>query len=215
MSENDKLVSLWHIIRTGEPLPLSWVVEHGNDFPRLLLDSTDPRLQLKVAGFLISEKSLVLASVAVARTVLKYCKEWEIRPLRAVEAAEEWARGEASTLALLYAADDVCDALVDLDLDDPIEAYRAARDTAYVVLQHGDRLGMSSNAANVAHESSRAIVRAFTGERLPSQSSDFSHSARMATVRADQKLAKIVREHLAKENLTIGDLVAAGKRGWL
>src|SRR5258706_16447673 len=39
-------------------------------------------------------KQLVLASCACARLSLEYVKEGELRPLKAIETAEQWARGE-------------------------------------------------------------------------------------------------------------------------
>jgi len=41
-------------------------------------------------------KEVVLAACACASTALKYVKEGELRPLKAIETAEAWVRGEAT-----------------------------------------------------------------------------------------------------------------------
>jgi len=54
-----------------------------------------------------AHKSVVVAACACARTVLQYVPSGETRPLRAIEAAEAWCRGEATlgdVLAASYAA---------------------------------------------------------------------------------------------------------------
>ena len=53
-------------------------------------------------------KEVVLAACACASTALKYVKEGELRPLKAIETAEAWVRGEATleeVRASSYAAD--------------------------------------------------------------------------------------------------------------
>jgi len=62
----------------------------------------------KVNAGAFDRKRLVLAACACARTSLKFVPEGENRPLKAIETAESWARGEGGvTLAdvkLAYAA---------------------------------------------------------------------------------------------------------------
>src|SRR5690242_11317253 len=43
-----------------------------------------------------TRQQVVLAACACARTALRFVKEGEERPLRAIETAEKWARGEAT-----------------------------------------------------------------------------------------------------------------------
>lgn len=49
-------------------------------------------------------KRLVLCACACARTVLRYVQDGELRPLRAIETTERWAREEGATLAEVRAA---------------------------------------------------------------------------------------------------------------
>ena len=49
-------------------------------------------------------KKLVLAACQCARLSLKYVKEGETRPLKAIETAESWARGESVTIEVVRTA---------------------------------------------------------------------------------------------------------------
>ena len=51
-----------------------------------------------------ARRPLVLAACECARLALPYVKEGELRPMRAIEAAEDWARGGATTLAQVRSA---------------------------------------------------------------------------------------------------------------
>lgn len=53
----------------------------------------------------IRHKKLVMAACLCARQALKHVPDGELRPLRAIEAAEKWARGELGLCAVDDAAD--------------------------------------------------------------------------------------------------------------
>jgi len=80
-----------------------------------------------------SRKKLVLTTCECARLSLKFVKKGELRPLKAIEAAEKWARNEDSitikdvrtAATAAYAAAAAADAAADADTD-AYAAYAAA-----------------------------------------------------------------------------------------
>ncbi len=52
-----------------------------------------------------SRKKLVLTACKCARLALPYVKKGELRPLKAIETAEKWAKGEANIEEVIIAAD--------------------------------------------------------------------------------------------------------------
>ena len=81
----------------------------------------------------IDRKLLVMTACACARTALKYVKPGEERPLRAIETAERWCRGEA-TIDEVRKARAAADVAAYADVADAADAaaYAAvAADAAY------------------------------------------------------------------------------------
>jgi hypothetical protein len=86
----------------------------------------------------VRRQDLVLAACACARTSLKYVKKGEERPRLAIEAAEDWAKGGATTLEQVKTA-----------------AYAAAYDAA----DAADAAYASAEARKEALRSMSALVR--------------------------------------------------------
>ena len=72
-------------------------------------------------------RALVLAAGGCARLALRYVPPGELRPLRAIEAAESWGRGEAITLT---------DVRVAADADTAAARRRTLEQCADIVRQH-------------------------------------------------------------------------------
>ena len=74
----------------------------------------------------VDRKVVVLAACAVARTTLQYVKPGEARPLKAIETAEAWVRGEANIEDVRRVAADAADAAYAADAADAAYAAYAA-----------------------------------------------------------------------------------------
>ena len=96
-----------------------------------------------------SRKLLVLTACKCARLALKYIPKEEKRPLKAIQTAEKWARGEAVSLQ------DVRDAAADADAAYAAAAYDAdaayAADVAYAAY--------AAYAADVAHAAREKVLK--------------------------------------------------------
>lgn len=71
-----------------------WSAAH--DLATAWRDCRDARWMLNAVADVVPRQSLVLAACACARTVLHLVPAGETRPLRAIEVAEAWCRGEAT-----------------------------------------------------------------------------------------------------------------------
>ena len=86
----------------------------AREWPEAWEPCEDARWMLHAAASVGVDRCLVvLAACACARTSLRYVPEGEARPLRAIETAEAWARGEATAeqaRTAAYAAYDAAEA---------------------------------------------------------------------------------------------------------
>jgi len=79
---------------------VDWCKPYGTDWDRAWKESVRGDHMLWLAGKLsgrpesLSRKKLVLAACGCARLALPYVRNGELRPLKSVEVAEQWARGE-------------------------------------------------------------------------------------------------------------------------
>ncbi len=80
-----------------------WSAAH--DLATAWRDCRDARWMLNAVADVVPRQSLVLAACACARTVLHLVPAGETRPLRAIEVAEAWCRGEATLDEVRAAAD--------------------------------------------------------------------------------------------------------------
>lgn len=83
------------------PESIAYVTPHGNDAVAALAECVDRRWLTWLAGKLmiaghLDRRVIVLCACASARTALQYVPAGEERPLRAIETAEAWCRGEAT-----------------------------------------------------------------------------------------------------------------------
>jgi hypothetical protein len=81
-----------------------------------------------------SHKLGVQLACTVAREALRYVPEGEMRPIRAIETAERWVRGQATKQECRHAADDAGQAAntcIYTDNNDPFNASYAAAYAAY------------------------------------------------------------------------------------
>lgn len=181
-----------HIDYSGEPLPLAWVVANGDAFLLAWASSANPELMLRIAGRVVSRPQLVTAACAVARTALPFVTQGDLRPLRAIEAAEAWARGEATVEDVRRAAEGAWKARGNSRDVSAYNAADAAASASYAPIE-------DTNAGSAADDAAYAARYA-----LRAHGSIVVHATYVA-------LAKIIREHI---RLTIADLVRAGKNGW-
>jgi len=100
----------------GKTLAVAWRTCHRADWMLWLASRAE-----------VPRQALVLAACACARTSLQYVKQGEERPLRAIEAAEDWARGGLTTLEQVRTA---AYAAYAADAYAPIDAAREASATA-------------------------------------------------------------------------------------
>ena len=107
----------------GKTLAVAWRTCHRADWMLWLASRAE-----------VPRQALVLAACACARTSLQYVKQGEERPLRAIEAAEDWARGGLTTLEQVrtaaYAAYAATYDAYAADAYAPIDAAREASATA-------------------------------------------------------------------------------------
>ena len=116
----------------GEAVP--WAVPYGADWERALAECLDRRWLTWLAGALmrrghLRREVIVLCACACARTALQHVPSGEDRPLRAIETAEQRARGEATVdevRAARRGAQDAADAAASY-----AAAYYAASYAAY------------------------------------------------------------------------------------
>ncbi len=122
-----------------------------------------------------SQKKLVLAACKCARTTLKYVRKGELRPKKAIETAERWARDDTEvTWGDIFAATQAAsNATFTANTNTCTDAFRAAR-SAYAAICTINERGWATDAA-------------------------FSASCPLTTGRRIQKrCAKIVREFYPK-----------------
>lgn len=84
----DALGSLRRIIRSGQPVPLAWIVKHGNEFESAWTAgwATEPAKMMEIASS-VSPRETVNAAIALARKVLSYTND-DPRVIRVIQAAE-------------------------------------------------------------------------------------------------------------------------------
>jgi hypothetical protein len=99
------LESLELIIDSGDPLPLTWVVKHGDSFDRTWMQSSDSRPMLRIAAHVVPRRQLVMVLLRIARTVLKDMPSRDSRSRLAIETAEGWLRGENTNEEVMAASD--------------------------------------------------------------------------------------------------------------
>jgi len=195
--EQDELIleaTISHL-STGDPIPLSWAVEHATEFSHAWARSGHASLLLKIAAFAVPRPALVLAASAIAKKALP--SAYDDRPEKAIDIAEAWARGEASADDVREACNDTADAVTDRG-GISREVARAAGDAAFLALAVD-----SYDAADSAVSSAEAAVEAVW------------LSSTTARTRADRVaiwdgMANIVRAQLAHRDI-LADVVNANR----
>jgi hypothetical protein len=151
----------------------------------------------------VQRQQVVLAACACARLALKYVKPGEDRPLRAIEAAEGWARGEpgftlervraaAAAYAYAYAADAA-------DAADAAAAYAAAAAAAYAYA--ADAAAADAADAADAAAADAAAAAAYAADAAAAYAADAAAAADAADARSRMQAdcATKVRELLPLE----------------
>jgi len=145
-----------------------------------------------------THQQIVLAACACVRTALKYIPEEEERPLMAIEAAEAWARGEASleeVSAARAASRAAVDAALAASLDASVAASRAvcaavdaalatSRDSAVVYAAVDAALAASRAALAASRDAAVAASRAVDAAVAASLAVDAAVNASRASVDA-------------------------------
>lgn len=103
-------------------------------------------LAAKLSSTEARRREIVRAACACARTALVHVPEGELRPLRCIETAEAWCRGEASIEAVRTAVDGAVNAAY--AVDDAAYAVDAAVNAAYAAYA-GTAANIGDAAANI------------------------------------------------------------------
>ena len=114
-------------------------------------------LAVKLSSTEARRREIVRAACACARTALVHVPEGELRPLRCIETAEAWCRGEASIEAVRTAVDGGVDAAVDAAVNADA-AYATAAAAAYAY---------NAAAVNAAYATAAAAVNAAAAVARP------------------------------------------------
>ena len=135
-----------------------------------------------------SRKKLVLTACECARLALSYVKEGENRPLKAIEEAEKWARGEDGiTLQDVRDAADAARAAA-RDVADAYAYAAAARDAARDAYAYTAAAYAAAYAAAAADVAWAAYAAAYAAAWTARDAAD-------AEVETCKKCADIVRKH--------------------
>jgi hypothetical protein len=132
----------------------------------------------------VDRKLVVLASCACARTALHHVPAHQTRPLRAIESAEDWARGGATTLDEVRLAAADANAAYAADAN---AAYAAAANAAYAAYA-ADAANAAALAANAANAAALAAADAANAAALA--------AAHAAAADALADMALLVRKHI-------------------
>lgn len=102
MKSRHAILRLWQYLDDATSPPFDWVVEHAADgVPQAAWDAgRDASAMLQVYARTGDIRGLTKASCACARKALRFIPRGDLRPLRAIQTAEAWARGEATLEAL-------------------------------------------------------------------------------------------------------------------
>ena len=149
---------------------------------------------LWLAGLLdIDRKVLVQAACACARLALPHVPESETRPLKAIETAEAWTRGEATIEDVRAAADAAWEAEAARAAREAARAARAAwaaADAAWAA--EAARAARAARAAADAARAARAAADA-AAEAVADAARAVADAARAATL---ARCADLVRQHI-------------------
>jgi len=130
----------------------------------------------------VSHKKLVLVACQCARLALPYAKEGELRPLRAIEVTEAWARGEKGIRREdVRSAADAADA-----------AYAAAASTYSAAAYAADA---AAHAAHGAHAASAAECAAAAADAAHATAYAATYAANTSRISILEKCADIVRDY--------------------
>lgn len=187
----DSIFDLETIVRKFEPVPLSWVVKYQDVF---LADYAKAELKnaLFIAAHVIPRRQLVLGAVSVARTVLKYAEDGDLRPSLAIEAVDKWLAGNASGALVKEASWGASEA--------------GSQSTRGTVASNAAYAAMCASAIVFARTNSSAAMSANSAVAYATKASPIKKNQRMR--RVDRN---IMRSHMV---LTVADVIAAGKNGW-
>jgi hypothetical protein len=136
-----------------------------------------------------SRKPLVLAACACARTALRHVPAGEMRPLRAIETAEAWCRGEAS-LEQVRAASTAYAAYY------AAAAAAAAAAAYYAAAAAASAAANASTAYAAAAASAAYYAAAAAADAAYSADAAADAAASVARVKALADMAVLVRKHL-------------------
>jgi hypothetical protein len=142
----------------------------------------------------IDRNALVLAACACARTALKHVPKGEQRPLRAIETAEAWTRGEATIEQVRAARDEAWRYRAAADAAAAAAAayayaYAAADADAYADAYADAAADADAYAAAAAADAYAAAADAYA----------YAYAAaawNAARLKAYKKMAPLVREHI-------------------
>jgi len=145
----------------------------------------------------VKREKLVLAACACARTALKFVPKGELRPLKAIETAEAWCRGDATmeevraARSAAYAAA-AADAAYAADAD----AYAAAADAAAAAAAAADAAyaADADAAAYAAAADAAAADAAYAADADAAAYAAAADAAAAARSKAHLRMCKLVRK---------------------
>jgi hypothetical protein len=174
MIDNTKLVEILESRHACDPA-LEWLEQRNSD--EMWEHCERPDWLLWWAARHVPRKELVLVACQCARLALPYVDAGEIRPIKAIETAEAWTRGEVeleevkgAANAAYYAANAAC------------AASRAASRAAYAANSAASAAEAAALAANAAYYAADAASRAA------------SRAAYVTRTAAQSRMCEIIRQ---------------------
>jgi hypothetical protein len=170
---------------------------------------------LWLAAKVLDRKLLVLAACACARTALVHVPPGEDRPLRAIETAERWARGEATEEEVGVAVDDAyaayaAAAAAYAAAHAADAAYAAAYATAYAT----DAVHAAAHAAYAAYAAAHAAYAAAAAHAAHATYAAYAayaaaHAAYAAAYAATRAASLRSQADLVRREIPVEVIVAA------
>ena len=142
---------------------------------------------------LVPREPLVLAACEIARTTLHRVSEGEVRPLRAIETAEAWCRGEASLDDVRRAGRGAWDAYAAAYVADAAAAAATAATATATAAYAADAAAYAADAAAAAATATATAAYAATATATAAYATATYAYARGASLAQSRE---ILRRHL-------------------
>ena len=186
MIDNTKLVEILESRHACDPA-LEWLEQRNSD--EMWEHCERPDWLLWWAARHVPRKELVLVACQCARLALPYVDAGEIRPIKAIETAEAWTRGEVELEEVKGAANAASRAA-----SRAANAAYYAADAACAASRAASRAAYAALAADDAHAAAYAAEAAYAAYAAAEAAADAANSAASAAEAAAQsRMCEIIR----------------------